>query len=60
MARYLPEGLRRVVDKSLVIGADRFMLDTGQNSDFVERVVLFLVGKLDHFDFLESVGLLIE
>ncbi len=53
----LPKAAARFVDESFFVRANVRVLDTGKDADLIEGVLLFLVRKFDHFDFLESVDI---
>lgn len=56
----LPQTTTWLINESLLIGADIGVLDTGKNADLVQGILLFLVGQFDHFDFLQSVDIVVR
>ena len=54
-AAHLPKRACAFVDEGLVVGADVLVLDRGEDSHLVERILFLLVRELAHLDLLEGV-----
>ena len=52
---HLPKRACAFVDEGLMVGADVLVLDRGEDSHLVERILFLFVGEFAHLDLLEGV-----
>ena len=52
---HLPKRACAFVDEGLMVGTDVLVLDRGEDSHLVERILFLFVGEFAHLDLLEGV-----
>ena len=56
----IPQLVGVLLDECLLVGNDAGVGDGGEDPDFIESILFFLLGEVVHFDFLHGVLLVVD